>query len=312
MKSFSLIVLLGILMNCNAPPTNGAQPPATAIDAPTPGSFKGELTDYWHQGKAEINTYDLEQIRYGEVHPGQVTMIFVTEDFLVDEQVKNDDYVNPNSTPILKTNQIRRFTTGIYDYSQMTSVFTPTDLATQPHTLKVTTSVQDWCGQTFNQVNRSGGNDWAILLRSYFEKEGDSETNVPADFLEDELFNRIRTGWRELPTGKASVLPASGYLVMMHQPHRAVETQLTLGDYAGDRFEGDELKAYTIEFPTLDRTTKIVFEAAAPHVIRGWTETYPSRGKALTTVATLSKQVVEPYWSQNSLADGYRRADLGL
>ena len=281
-------------------------------NVPTPGQFKGELTDYWYQGKAEINTYDLQQIRYGEVHPGQVTVIFVTEDFLTDEQVKNDAYTNPNSTPILKTNQIRRFTTGIYDYSQMTSVFTPTDLASQPHTLKVTTSVQDWCGQTFNQVNRSGNNDWAVQLRSYFEKEGDVDTNVRADFLEDELFNRIRTGWRELPTGEARVLPASGYLVMMHQPHRAAQARLSLGDYAGDRFEGDELKTYSIEFPGLDRTTEIVFEAAAPHTVRGWTETYPSRGKVLTTVATLRHQVVEPYWSQNSLADGYRRADLGL
>ena len=283
----------------------------TVNAAPTPGYFKGELTDYWYQGKAELNTYDLQQIRYGEVHPGQVSLIFVTEDFLTDEQVKNDNYSNPNSTPVIKTNLLRRFTTGIYDYSAMTSVFTPTDLGTQPHTLKVTTSVQDWCGQTFTQLNRRGG-EWNMQLRSYFEKEGDVNESLGADFLEDEIFNRIRTAGSDLPTGEHRVIPSTGYLVMMHKPYQAARANLSLGEYAGAEFSGDALRAYRIVYPKLEREVEIVFDAAAPHVIRGWTETYPSRGKTLTTVAKLTKQAIEPYWSQNSLADGYRRAELGL
>ena len=306
------LVATFLFAGCNTTQSNVDQTSPAAPSAPAPGQFRGELADYWYQGKAEINTYSLEQIRYGELHPGHVSLIFVTEDFLTDVQVKNDNYTNPASTPIIKTNQLRRFTTGIYDYSQMTSVFTPTDLAKQPHTLKVTTSVQDWCGQTYTQLNRSEGNDWGMQLRSYFEKEGDQNTSLPADFLEDELFNRIRTGWEELPTGERRVIPSTGYLVMTHQPYQAARATLTLGDYAGNHFTGSDLKSYTIEFSGLQRTTEIVFDAAAPHVIRGWTETYPSRGKMLTGVATLEAQVVEPYWSQNSVADADKRTELGL
>lgn len=305
----TFFLLLGLFSACN--PSQPMPDSTAAPSTPVPGQFKGELTDYWYQGKAELNTYELQQIRYGELHPGQVSLIFVTEDFLTKEQVKNDNYSNPNSTPIIKTNMLRRFTTGIYDYSSMTSVFTPTDLAAQPHTLKVTTSVQDWCGQTFTQLNRRGG-DWNMQLRSYFEKEGDVNEHVAGDFLEDEVFNRIRTGWRELPVGERRVIPATSYLVMMHKPYQAARANLSLGEYAGAEFSGEALQAYRIEYPKLERAVEIVFDAAAPHVIRGWTETYPSRGKTLTTVAKLTKQAMEPYWSQNSVADGYRRAELGL
>ncbi|NJC25405.1 hypothetical protein [Neolewinella antarctica] len=298
---------------CNGAQSSSKSPDQAVVATTVPGQFRGQLSDYWYQGKAEINTYDLQQVRYGEVHPGQITLIFVSEDFLTDRQVKNDAYANPNTTPIIKTNLIRRFTTGIYDYSQMTSVFTPTDLAKQPHTLKVTTSVQDWCGQTYTQFNADNDGGWKTELRSYFESEGDVEHTVTGDFLEDEIFNRIRTGWKELPTGERRVVPASGYLVMLHKPYAAVATQLTLGDYAGDRFtDAETLKSYTISYPSLERTVEIVFSAAPPYVIRGWTETYPSRGKSLTTVATLKEQVVAPYWSQNSLADTDKRATLGL
>ncbi len=312
MKIIHLFALaLGLLTACNTPQTSNEAPNRASSTDDEPGHFQGELTEYWYQSKAEINTYKLEQIRYGEIHPGHVSLIFVTEDFLPGPQVKNDNYTDPNSTPVIKTNLLKRFTTGIYDYSQMTSVFTPTDLGVYPHTLKVTTSVQDWCGQTYTQLNRRGGR-YNMQLRSYFEKEGDLQETLPADFLEDELFNRIRVAGEDLPTGTFDVIPSTGYLVMMHKPYEAARAQVNLGEYAGARFEGEELRTYTVSFPGLDRTTEIVFEAAAPHVIRGWTETYPSRGKQLTTVATLEKQLTAPYWSQNSLADGEKRKYLGL
>ena len=102
-----------------------------------------KLDKYWFQGKGEINVYELQQNRYNAVHPGQAVLIFVTEDFLTDKQVKNDNYRNPNSTPILKTNFLNRFTTGLYDYSLMTSVFTPTNtclLYTSPSPRDLSTS----------------------------------------------------------------------------------------------------------------------------------------------------------------------------
>ena len=47
-------------------------------------------TNYWTQGKAEVNVYELSQNRYKENHSGNVVSIFVTEDFLTEKQVKNE------------------------------------------------------------------------------------------------------------------------------------------------------------------------------------------------------------------------------
>lgn len=311
MKHLPLLALLMFISACN---TVQEQPPATkpAPAAPAPGYFSGGLAKYWYEGKAEINTYDLQQARYGELHPGQVNLVFVSEDFLTAKQVKADDYSDPAATGVLKTNIIRRFTTGIYDYSVMSSVFTPTKTDEFPHTLKVTTSMQDWCGQTFTQLNYAGGDRWNTQLRSYFETEGDVTKTESADFLEDEVFNRIRSGWEDLPVGNYRVLPSTAYLVMMHQPYAAHRATTSLGDFAGDRFDGDGLKSYVVDFVDLGRRLEVVFEAQEPFVVRGWTETVRSRGKELTTVATLTHRVREPYWSQNSVSDGVMRAALGL
>ena len=97
----------------------------------------------WYDGKAEISTYDVQQARYKDIHPGKTVLIFVTEDFLTDKQVKNESNETKNSTTVLKTNIVRHFNTGVYDYSIMSSVFTPIDKNKYPKTLKVTTSSQD-------------------------------------------------------------------------------------------------------------------------------------------------------------------------
>lgn len=310
MKYLPFFTFLLLILGCN---TVQDQPAATAdASEPVPGHFSGGLSEYWYEGKAEINTYDLTQVRYGEVHPGQVNLIFVSEDFLTDEQVKNDNYTNPNSTPIIKTNMIRRFVTGTYDYSIMSSVFTPTKTDEQPHTLKVTTSLQDWCGQTFTQLNYQGDGSWRAQLRSYFEAEGDQDEKLQAAFLEDEVFNRIRTGWEQLPTGNYQIIPSTNYLLMTHKPYQAHDANVVLSDYSGDEYTEEGLKQYVIDFPKLGRKVTVVFDAAVPYVIRGWDETISSRGKELTTTARLTHQVKEPYWSQNSIADQSRRAALGL
>ncbi|MEM6772762.1 MAG: hypothetical protein AAF597_19445, partial [Bacteroidota bacterium] len=80
MKYLIVTALCLALIACN---TVQEQPtPSSAKMETIPGHFSGGLSEYWYEGKAEINTYRLEQARYGELHPGQVSMIFVSEDFL--------------------------------------------------------------------------------------------------------------------------------------------------------------------------------------------------------------------------------------
>ncbi len=274
-----------------------------------------QLDAYWHQGLGEINVYSLEQNRYKDTYNGGVVLIFVTEDFLTDKQVKNDAYKNKKSTPILKTNAIQRFSTGIYDYSLMTSVFTPVQTSEWPATMKVTNSGQDWCGQVYSQINWNNEGEYQHLLHSYFENEGDQENTSEADLLEDEIMNRIRMGWQHLPEGEKQLIPSMNFLRLLHQPYASYTANLSVSDYSGDDITSDKpLKVYTIQYPALERTLEIIFQAKAPFIIEGWKDAYPSifDKKIRSSIAVRQKTVLEDYWSHHSPSDHNLRDDLGL
>jgi len=300
---------LFVLLGCEQQPTTET---ASAETVSMMSSENG-LSDVWYQGKAEISSYDLVQNRYQDQHPGTAILIFVTEDFLTDKQVKNDRYQNPNSTGVLKTNYLRRFTTGFYDYSIMTSVFTPVETQEYPHTMKVTTSVQDWCGQVFMQLNLEG-NRYKTQLRSYFEQEGDENDRVPVALLEDELFNRIRMNPERLPIGDIQVLPGTAHTRLKHEPFDVRSAKATLEAYSGDEFSGSDLWAYTLIFAETKRTLQIVFERESPHRIQGWKDEYPSvfDDKVRRTVAKRKETKWMPYWEQNAAGDTTLRADFDL
>ncbi|TXB64110.1 hypothetical protein [Phaeodactylibacter luteus] len=313
-------ILAGLLALSAAACTSPGEPQSNSAPQAEPMemAFKSQekapaLSDYWYQGKAEINRYTLSQNRYQDIHPGEAIAIFVTEDFLTDKHVKNDNYTNPNSTGALKTNLLRRFPTGLYDYSIMTSVFTPVNAQAFPQTLKVATAAQDWCGQAFMQLNYEGG-QYRMQLRSYFENEGDQEASIPYAVLEDELFNRIRINPDGLPTGPVKVIPSTVVIRLKHLPFQAYQAKGSLSDYSGSRFQGAGLRSYTLEYPKLQRTLEIVFEQEPPYRIVGWTDAYPSAfdQKVRTTVAQLDTTILEPYWKYNRLEDMSRRSSLKL
>ena len=72
-----------------------------------------EFKTYWYTGEAEITSYQLEQARYGEIREGKAVLIFVTENFLPQIQVKADEE-NPSNISVLKLNATKKFNTGIY------------------------------------------------------------------------------------------------------------------------------------------------------------------------------------------------------
>lgn len=310
-----LTALAVALFQCGPAPVPAASQPDVPAALPavwTNTENAPKLGPYWYQGKAEISRFDLQQHRYRDVHPGEAVLIMVTEDFLTDKQVKNDRYQNPNSIPVLKTNLISRFTTGVYDYSIMTSVFSPVDVKAHPHTLKVTHSSQDWCGQTFMQINL-GEQGYRAQVRSYFEGEADSEETVPAVVLEDELFNRIRMHPQSLPIGKMQVLPGATVVRLLHKEFVPMEVAASLSPYTGADFSGQQLQAYRLYFPGLDRTLEIVFEQAPPHLIAGWTDEYPGFDKVnRRTVARRTHLLLDDYWQHNAAADSPLREGLGL
>src|SRR5690606_11223144 len=67
------------------------------------------FSSYWHQGKAEISSYQLDQSRYGRNHDGKAVLIFVTEDFSKNKQVKleNPQPDSRDAINVLKLNYSR-------------------------------------------------------------------------------------------------------------------------------------------------------------------------------------------------------------
>lgn len=257
------------------------------------------IRDHWFSG-AEISSFALSQSRYGKNHPGHAELIFVTEPFLTGRQVKDEDGKGA-STEILKLNALTTFNTGIYSYRTMTSTFRPIDLGKFPHALKSTTSIQDWCGQAFQQSNlRESG--WSVQLRSYFENVGDRDLNLPAAFLEDELWITLRLDPEKLPTGNTEIIPGSVFTRFHHLPIAAAKANATL-DLTG------KAAIYTISYPSLGRFISIGFDKDFPHIIRAWTEITP-KGK---TTAVLRKRLMNvPYWEMNNPGDADKRKELGL
>ena len=272
------------------------------------------VDNYWSQGKAEVNVYEVSQNRYQENHSGQLVSVFVTEDFLTDKQVKNERYINENSTWILKNIQLKKFTTGVYDYSLFNSVFTPINRNKFPKSLKVSASSQEWCGTMYTQFNLILGTDYKVEHRSYFESEGDRVTRIKKSYLEDEVFTVLRMNPLLLPVGTVQLIPPANYIQLKHlriQSYKAI-TSLIPNDKK--EISGSNLMQYKIVYPELNRSIRIVFENKAPYKIMGWFEKFPSSfdGKPRTTSIILKTQKMLPYWRQNSLKDKYLREELGL
>src|SRR5512132_1845369 len=196
--------------------------------APEARSAPERFGRYWYQGKAELTRYELNQARYGEMHTGEAVLIFVTEPFRPDRQVKLERGDPSRGTTVLKLNAVRKFFTGIYPYSLMTSTFTPVDFgANRPRTLKVASSSQEWCGQTFTQLNLRNGR-YEGALRSYFEEEGDRAFGFPAAWLEDELWTRIRLAPETLPVGRIEIVPGLQYARLWHKDVRPEQAEATI------------------------------------------------------------------------------------
>jgi len=259
---------------------------------------------YWYAGKAEITSYQLEQSRYGEIHKGKSVLIYVTEDFNPTKQVKADQQ-RANNVPVLKLNATKKFYTGIYPYSTMTSTFYP--VANNKHALKVTASMQEWCGHIFTQLNNR--DQFEIASYSYFESESDQEFTTEKAILEDELWTKLRIDPTQLPTGTQQIIPAFELLRMKHIPLKSYEATATLT-------ANGTTSTYTLDYSKLNRKLTINFNTSFPYDILGWTETtkagYGNTSKTLTTKATKIKQLKSPYWSRNSVKDSIFRKELGL
>jgi hypothetical protein len=268
--------------------------------------------DYWYQGKAEIASYELSQARYGQNNPGHAVLIFVTEDFSKSKQVKLDRPAqnHKDAIKVLKLNAIRKFNTGMYPYSTMTSVFTPVAQSEKlpQKSLKCTFSAQEWCGQVFTQVNKDKSG-YSVQWNSYFESEGDGKKNIKKGWLENELWTMIRINPEYLPTGKMELIPSLQYSRLTHDDLDAEKAN-------GELIEKGVYLEYNITYTSIDRSLKIRFEKAYPFKIISWEESFRSgfgeNAKMLTTKAELKSMKYIDYWNHNDSTDIELYQELGL
>jgi len=126
----------------------------------------------WDDGQAEYTIYRGSIERYGARRPLEARLIVVKEDMDVAQRVKSEKGPVPGKTwSVLKQNYSQDFTTGTYDYHQMSSVF----LDRRSGLLhKLTVSSQEACGLTFARLAFA---DEGVrrVLHSYWDGEGDRE-----------------------------------------------------------------------------------------------------------------------------------------
>ena len=288
----------------------GCQEPEAAVNAPTGiAAYPQDASfgDAWYQGQAELTSYNLDQLRYGEERRGKAVLIFVTEDFSRSKLVKLDEQGGEDAdrVTVLKLNRIKEFTTGIYTYSLMSSVFTPISGNQDPHTLKVTMSSQDWCGQSFTQFEWQD-TGYRVKAFSYFESRSDVELDLAPAILEDELWTKIRINPAAMPVGEIQITPATQHLRLSHDNY-AVQSATASLDAAGE-----SESVYEVSYAD-GRVVKIWFETASPHAITAWEDSELVQGERVVTArATRDQSLWIDYWTRNALEDEALRAALNL
>ncbi|MBO0323415.1 septum formation inhibitor Maf [Muricauda sp. CAU 1633] len=267
---------------------------------PLSEDFKG----YWYAGDAEITSYQLEQARYGEIHEGHAVLIYVTEPFLADVQVKADGN-NPDNVSVLKLNATKKFLTGIYPYSIMGSTFYP--VHDNQHAIKTSLSVQEWCGHVYSQINNR--NQFEFTSHSYFEGEADQNFMLDKQLLENEIWTKIRIHPEDLPTGNLNVIPSLEYLRLAHKELKAYEATASVSSENG-------ITTYTLSYPKLERILRVNFTSNFPYAIESWTEEsksgFGANAKTLTTKAIKMKSIKTAYWGQHDNDDLILRDSLRL
>ena len=265
-----------------------------------------QFGSYWFQGMAEISSFDLVQYRYGEPRQGETVLIFVTEDFSKKNQVKLDDYeaAGGDAVKVIKMNKTKDFITGIYPYHMMLSVFTP--VFDPSSALKLTASVQEWCGHSFTQLNKERSR-YRGQAFSYFEAEGDRSLDLTNAIPEDDFWNLIRIDPSQVPLGKVMLIPGLLDQRLTHVPLGAEEARVSIVDLE------ENSRELNIEYGHGNRTLKIRFQDNSPYEIIGWEEVrvLEDGNKEVTTAKRKAVLQVD-YWNKNKLGDESFRTALKL
>jgi hypothetical protein len=297
-KTIIIFILTLVLFSCQTSTETKTEKSNREFEASSM-ALSEEFKQHWFAGKAEIASYKLSQMRYAEAREGHAVLIFVKEPFLKNEQVKANS-TSELSFDVLKLNATKKFNTGIYPYSIMQSTFSP--LSVDAHAVKVTSSTQEWCGQTYMQLNNR--DQFKISSHSYFEGEADQNLSLDQSFLENEIWTKLRIDPDKLPLGEQKVIPDFSYLRLFHKPIKAYDAEIT-------QQNNNDTLVTTLKYKSLNRILYIYQENTFPYIILKWEEKSNENDKNFTT-AVLRKRMMIDYWNKNSNTFTFLRDSLQL
>lgn len=147
----------------------------------------------WDDGLAEVAVYNARRVVYGKPRTFQTTVITVKEDFNAAYHAKADPpYEGKDLIPILKLNVVAEIPTEHYAYRYLLSSFV--DRRDVTRLIKMTVGSQEWCGNTFKEVQTWRGSP-ELVYHSYWDGEGDGTYPLAWDadtMLEDQLALSLR------------------------------------------------------------------------------------------------------------------------
>ena len=184
--------LLGCRNEAERTEKTGPPAPAQALQ-PIMRHFDEQwaMRKHWDDGLAEVATYDAERVVYRKKRQFELTLITVKEEFNREFNAKTDDYKRLDVFPVMKVNVFCQIPADQYPYHYLTSLFFRRDQPVALH--KLTTSSQEWCGNTFKAIVDDG-----VSLKqsynSYWDQQGTGSRDLRRDvLLEDALPYTLRT-----------------------------------------------------------------------------------------------------------------------
>ncbi|MFK7784071.1 MAG: septum formation inhibitor Maf [Crocinitomicaceae bacterium] len=305
LAGIGLIGVVALTVACSSAVASENTTQAETVLSKTSRKVTQKTKDYWYDKTAELSSYELSQARYGELHKGTAVLVYVTEPFSKSSNTKADEHRKDN-VQVLKLNRTKKWLTGIYPYSIMSSTFYP--LEDGDASLKVASSLQEWCGMTYLELRNK--KKFEIDFNSYFEGFSFQNQQVEKELLEDDLWTLIRLNPELLPVGKVSLIPSMTFFRL-----RSMDIEVYTADIQKVEEENGVI-AYVVDYPLLDRTFTIRYAKEFPHIIQGWEDRhlsgYGEDEKMLTSKAELIKSVKTDYWNKNLNEHSEWREKLGL
>lgn len=295
-------------------PTSGA--PAARGDGSTFPEAPASFYAAWSDGRGEVSSYEIVEERYGAPRAGTAVLVFAAEELSRHTHVKVESDRVPVSDRmyVIKLNHLRRFSTGIYDYATMTTVFSVAGSHLGHHpfqAVRTVHSTQEWCGQVFHRLDLES-DGWHEELRSYFESEADGNRVHPAQGtdLEDNLWIWIRElGGPVLAPGasvRLELYPALWELRKSHTPFAAVSVEVRKGTARPYVLaDGSEVLAHPWSWTIGGRALTVYVEVEGARRILGWEDSRGGWGRLVRSERRV-------YWQEHDRDDDSLRVAFRL